>query len=118
MRTVSLKHLLTKPALLIAAGLVLLGATSGRTAPLGESAAPDSERSMRPTFDVLCRCLTASLASDDESGFGHVGLHAAFGPSAGALAEPALRRVGRRAEIIETPHSRLRVCRVGPSPPR
>ena len=120
MRPVSFKELLTRPALLIAAGLVLLGAAAGRTSAAGDLAPPEGERSCRatkPTFDALCRCLTASLASDDESGFGHVGLHAAFEPVTGGLAEQVLPRPGSGGRDWLAPRARLRQCCVGPSPP-
>lgn len=121
MRPASLKHILTKPALLIAAGLVLLSAAAGRAPVGGLANPPEGERSCRaakPSFDALCRCLGASLAGDDDAGFAHVGLHAAFEPAGANAGEPAC---GRSAPVVpweETLRIRLRTCPVGPSPPR
>lgn len=120
MRSVSIKDLLTKPALLIAAGLVLLGAAAGRASVPGDLAPAEGERSCRaakPSFEVLCRCLSASLTSDEEGGFTHVGLHAAFEPVAGDVAGRVLQRLGPVAAGDVTPRIRLRQCRVGPAPP-
>jgi len=122
MRPVSLKHLLTKPALLIAAGLVLLGAAAGRAdaTPANRPATPDGVRTCRavkPSFDALCRCLSASLASEDEGAFAHVGLHAAFLPGHVRATEPAGVRVDHVRDVRPAPRVRLRQCPVGPSPP-
>jgi len=129
MRPASLKHLLTRPALLIAAGLVLLGAAAGRAMPAtagglataergaGSDASASAARATRPAFDALCRCLGASLAAEDEGAFAHVGLHAAFQPAGAALAAVA----GVRGACVDaahtSPRARLRRCPVGPSPP-
>lgn len=120
MRPLSLKHILTKPALLVAAGLVLLGAAGGRAALVEGLPVAEGERSCRatkPTFDALCRCLGASLAGEDDAGFGHVGLHAAFAPAGASAAEPVLCRLGPGAPGTLAPRVRLRTCPVGPSPP-
>lgn len=119
MRSVSLKHLWTTPALLVAAGLVLLGAT-GRAAAPSRVQSPDDASScqaIRPSLDALCRCLGASFAPDHDSGFGPVGLCAAF--EYGTIDAP--RRAGARLGPHPEDRISLRVrlcgCPVGPSPP-
>lgn len=125
MRPASFTHLLTKPALLIAAGLVLLGATAGRDAPAALGGASSAERGVgtsscratKPSFDALCRCLGVSFTSEEDGGFSHVGLHAAFAPTGARLVgEPGVCVAVQPCEIPLS-RTRLRQCAVGPSPP-
>jgi hypothetical protein len=122
MRPASFKHLLTKPALLIAAGLVLLGAAAGQaeTPPGGRVATPEGVRNCRaakPSFDALYRCLSASFAPEDDTAFSHVGLHAAFAPRGVRVPEPSCAGIGRDRPVSCSARSRWRQCAVGPSPP-
>lgn len=119
MRPVSFKHLWTKPALLVAAGLVLLGAT-GRSATLGRAegseGAPRCEAT-KPSFEALYRCLSASFAADQDTGFSHVGLDATFEHHAiGLCALPGTRVALTPAGRVDL-RTRLREHPVGPSPP-
>jgi len=122
MRPASLKHLLTKPALLIAAGLVLLGAAAGGASegPLGGSSATvggTTCRTTKPSLDALCRYLSASFVSEDDVGFAHAGLDAAFEPTRAGLVDTVCVRAGREGFERQVPWRRLRQCPVGPSPP-
>ncbi len=122
MRPASLKHLLTKPALLIAAGLVLLGAAAGGASDgqLGGSAATvggTTCRTTKPSLDALCRYLSASFVSEDDGAFAHAGLHAAFEPTGVLPVDTVCVRAGREGFESQVPWRRLRQCPVGPSPP-
>ena len=114
--------MLTKPALLIAAGLVLLGAAAGRETPVGELAPTGGERSCRSSktsLDVLCRCLSAAISAQEDDGFSSVGLNVAFHARCGSL-DPAPGMSVRAPWLTERwvdPRTRLRACPVGPAPP-
>lgn len=123
MRSASLKHILTRPALLIAAGLVLLGAAAGRAQPGAVGASPASEgdragRAAQPALEALYRCLGASLVSESGTTFGADGLSAAFDPAGVFPADLAAACTGRPVTAVMATRVGLRLAPVGPAPPR